>query len=68
MPPPHRKGEQSMNYETLLEHFATEEISALIGLVVGLTFGIFAQQSRFCLRAACVEFWRGQTGKKFAIW
>ena len=57
-----------MNYETLLEHFATEEISAIIGLVVGLTFGIFAQQSRFCLRAACVEFWRGQTGKKFAIW
>ena len=57
-----------MNYETLLESFATEEISAIIGLVVGLVFGIFAQQSRFCLRAACVEFWRGQTGKKFAVW
>lgn len=40
----------------------------MIGLAVGLTFGVFAQQSRFCLRAACVEFWRGQTGKKFAIW
>ncbi len=57
-----------MNYEILFEQFSTEEISAIIGLVVGLTFGIFAQQSRFCLRAACVEFWRGQTGKKFAIW
>lgn len=57
-----------MSYETLLEQFSTGEISALIGLVVGLIFGIFAQQSRFCLRAACVEFWRGQTGKKFAIW
>lgn len=57
-----------MNYDALFEHFSTEEVSALIGVVVGLTFGIFAQQSRFCLRAACVEFWRGQTGKKFAIW
>lgn len=57
-----------MNYGSLFEHFSTGEISAIIGLGVGLVFGIFAQQSRFCLRAACVEFWRGQTGKKFAIW
>jgi uncharacterized membrane protein YedE/YeeE len=57
-----------MNYAALLDQLSTEELSALIGLVVGLTFGIFAQQSRFCLRAACVEFWRGQTGKKFAVW
>lgn len=57
-----------MNFDTLFEQFSTGEISAFIGLAVGLTFGVFAQQSRFCLRAACVEFWRGQTGKKFAIW
>lgn len=57
-----------MNYENLANYLSTDEISAVIGAVVGLTFGIFAQQSRFCLRAACVEFWRGQTGKKFAIW
>ena len=57
-----------MNYEILAAYLSTAEISAVIGGVVGLIFGIFAQQSRFCLRAACVEFWRGQTGKKFAIW
>ncbi|MBU0653680.1 MAG: YeeE/YedE family protein [Gammaproteobacteria bacterium] len=57
-----------MNFETVFGQFGTGEISAIIGLGVGLAFGIFAQQSRFCLRAACVEFWRGQTGKKFAIW
>lgn len=57
-----------MNYEILATYLSTEEISTVIGGVVGLIFGIFAQQSRFCLRAACVEFWRGQTGKKFAIW
>ncbi|MDH3762971.1 MAG: YeeE/YedE family protein [Gammaproteobacteria bacterium] len=54
--------------QTLFEEFGGGQISALIGLLIGLVFGIFAQQSRFCLRAACVEFWRGQIGKKFAIW
>ncbi len=57
-----------MNIQTLFEELGSEQISALIGLLIGLVFGIFAQQSRFCLRAACVEFWRGQIGKKFAIW
>lgn len=50
------------------ESLTSGEISATIGLVIGLIFGAFAQQSRFCLRAACVEFWRGQTSTKFAIW
>ena len=57
-----------MNIQTLFEELGSEQISALIGLLIGLVFGIFAQQSRFCLRAACVEFWRGQPGKKFVIW
>ncbi len=38
------------------------------GLVIGLMFGAFAQRSRFCLRAATVEFWRGNLGPKTAIW
>ena len=57
-----------MKIEMLLEQLSSGQLSALIGLTVGLLFGVFAQQSRFCLRAACVEFWRGQVGKKFAIW
>ena len=57
-----------MNFQTFLEQFGSGQISALIGLSVGLVFGVFAQQSRFCLRAACVEFWRGRTGSKFAVW
>lgn len=61
-------GSIGMSYEALFDQFSTEQISAMIGLGIGLIFGIFAQQSRFCLRAACVEFWRGQTGSKFAIW
>lgn len=38
------------------------------GLVLGLLFGFFAQRSRFCLRAAVVEFWHGQFGEKLPVW
>lgn len=57
-----------MNAEILLDKFSTGQISITTGLLVGLIFGIFAQQSRFCLRAACVELWRGKGGQKFSIW
>lgn len=38
------------------------------GLIVGMLFGAFAQQSKFCLRAATVEFARGRIGPKVALW
>lgn len=41
---------------------------ALGGAVIGALFGAFAQQSRFCLRAATVEFSRGRIGEKTSIW
>lgn len=40
----------------------------LAGLLVGVVFGIAAQRSRFCLRAASVEFARGALGPKLAVW
>ena len=55
-------------FQTWLEHYSTDQITLLLGIFVGLLFGALAQQSRFCLRAATVEFWRGQIGVKFAIW
>lgn len=57
-----------MDFDSIIEQLGTGQTSAIIGIVVGLLFGVFAQQSRFCLRAACVEFWRGHVGPKFAIW
>lgn len=51
-----------------MDTLSTGTISILIGLLTGGIFGVFAQQSRFCLRAATVEFWRGEIGSKFAIW
>lgn len=41
---------------------------AIGGLLVGAIFGIAAQQSKFCLRAAAVEFAHGQIGNRTAIW
>jgi len=41
---------------------------ALGGALIGALFGAFAQQSRFCLRAAAVEFSRGKIGEKVSIW
>lgn len=41
---------------------------ALGGAVIGALFGAFSQQSRFCLRAATVEFSRGKIGEKTTIW
>ncbi|GLO75456.1 lipocalin [Phaeobacter italicus] len=42
--------------------------AALFGLLTGGIFGVAAQRSRFCLRAATVEFARGQLGDRVAVW
>ena len=57
-----------MDIELLLEEFSGGQIAFVIGLVIGLLYGVFAQQSQFCLRAACVEVWRGETGIKTVTW
>ena len=38
------------------------------GLLIGLLFGFFAQRSRFCLRAAVIEFWHRKFGEKLSVW
>ena len=43
-------------------------MSWLGGLLVGGLFGVFAQRSRFCLRAATIEFSRGKSGPRLAVW
>jgi uncharacterized membrane protein YedE/YeeE len=40
----------------------------LAGLLIGALFGFFAQRSRFCLRAATIEFARNTTGGKLTVW
>ncbi len=53
---------------SLFESLSTGQVAVLLGILVGLMFGALAQQSRFCLRSACIEFWRNKPSAKFAIW
>jgi len=57
----------------LEEWLASDVISdpakaCLGGLAIGLAFGVFAQSSRFCLRSACLEFWKMNLGRSVVVW
>ncbi|MBO9679927.1 MAG: YeeE/YedE family protein [Acidovorax sp.] len=53
---------------SMVERHGTSAALAAGGALIGMLFGFFAQRSRFCLRAAVIEFWRGQFGEKLSIW
>ncbi|WP_291727711.1 YeeE/YedE family protein [Leisingera sp. F5] len=57
-----------MDLVPLVEHIGEAPAAALLGLVTGILFGVAAQRSRFCLRAATVEFASGRLGDKVAVW
>ena len=57
-----------MDVTPLLERFDETHLAVLFGLVTGGIFGVAAQRSSFCLRAATVEFARGSLGPKVAVW
>jgi uncharacterized membrane protein YedE/YeeE len=57
-----------MDVSALLERYTEGPVLAAGGLVLGLLFGFFAQRSKFCLRAAVVEFWHGKFGEKLPVW
>lgn len=57
-----------MELELLADRFGDNWTLLVGGAVIGALFGAFAQQSRFCLRAAAIEFSRGQVGGKMAVW
>lgn len=57
-----------MDLTPLIERYGTGHLLAVAGLGIGLLFGFFAQRSRFCLRAATLEFWHGRFGEKLAVW
>ncbi|MCA0873191.1 YeeE/YedE family protein [Seohaeicola saemankumensis] len=57
-----------MDLVNLVERIGEAPTAALFGLLTGIVFGVAAQRSRFCLRAATVEFARGEMGDKVAVW
>lgn len=52
----------------VVEWLGEPAAAAFMGLLVGLIFGVSAEQSRFCLRAAAVEVARGRFGPRFGVW
>lgn len=54
--------------ESLVDTYGEASVLAAIGFGVGLLFGATAQRSRFCLRAATIEFRDGRPGERMAIW
>ena len=57
-----------MGMAQLLDLYGHRTVLAAGGLCIGLLFGFLAQRSRFCLRAAVIEFWHRQFGEKLSVW
>ena len=57
-----------MELAALLDRIGDGPTAALFGLITGTIFGVAAQRSRFCLRAATVEFARGGFGPAVSVW
>jgi uncharacterized membrane protein YedE/YeeE len=57
-----------MDLTWILDALGERETVALAGLATGLIFGVAAQRSRFCLRAAAVGFARGALDARVAVW
>ncbi len=57
-----------MDILALVERIGEAPTAALFGVLTGVIFGVAAQRSQFCLRAATVEFARGSLGPRMAIW
>lgn len=60
--------EELMDIVALIEWIGEAPTAAIFGLVTGILFGFSAQRSRFCLRAATVEFSQGIMGDRVAVW
>lgn len=61
-------GPNGLYLESFIDLAGDAVVLAAGGLLVGVLFGACAQQSKFCLRSAVIEFSHGLFGSKFAIW
>lgn len=51
-----------------IELYGDRTVLSAGGAGIGLAFGFLAQRSRFCLRAAVIEFWHRRFGEKLSVW
>ena len=54
--------------ENLIDRFGEGAVVFALALFIGMVFGAAAQHSRFCLRAATVEFSHNIWGPRLGIW
>ncbi|CAN0590742.1 unnamed protein product, partial [Ectocarpus sp. 12 AP-2014] len=54
--------------ESAVEIYGTKAVLLIAGVLVGVLFGVTAQHSRFCLRAATVEVAEGRLGPRLSVW
>lgn len=54
--------------ENLIDTFSEERVLFVLAVLIGMVFGAAAQHSRFCLRAATIEFSHNIWGPRIAIW
>lgn len=57
-----------MTFDDVMEWLGEEHFAVLGGLLIGMVFGVFAQRSRFCLRASTLEVAHGRLGDRLAVW
>jgi uncharacterized membrane protein YedE/YeeE len=57
-----------VNLVSLLETGGDAHVLSAAGALVGFIFGLAAQRSRFCARAAVIESFQGLLGERFAVW
>lgn len=57
-----------LDFSALIEHYGEAAVLSSGGAVIGLLFGFSAQRSKFCLRAAVIEFWHRKFGEKLSVW
>ena len=57
-----------LNWSGWNETYGESAVLALGGLLLGIGFGFFGQRSKFCLRAAVIEFWHRRFGDKLTVW
>ncbi|MAS06224.1 MAG: hypothetical protein CL534_16300 [Ahrensia sp.] len=57
-----------MDFVPLIDAIGEPATFAVIGLALGLVFGIFAERTGFCTRSAALEVSRGKPGNMLPLW
>ena len=57
-----------MDFVPLIDAIGEPATFAVIGLALGLAFGVFAERTGFCTRSAALEVSRGNPGSMLPIW